>query len=251
MILDRDFTAKRINEIINHPEVRPWVAESEKGVLDMTKNIENKNNILLLGEYGGCFFIKIAAGVYEVHTQVLPEGRGDWAFNAVKNAAKWMFTRTDAYEIVTRIPQTHTGAKKLAISVGMKFEFTADRKCLFREQLSVMDIYSFRIQDWLPSAESFSEKGQGFHEFMEKQADKYGITKDPHGPMPNHNQFLGVCLEMGQHGQTRKGVFIYNRWAVIARHEQIELVSEDPSVIKFDVGYLKMSPEKVEFLPCL
>ena len=76
----REYTADKLNSVLNCPEVRPYVAEVPDGYLDLSRGVKNTNNVLLMGEFGGCFFIKVLPGVYEVHTQVLPEGRGEWAF---------------------------------------------------------------------------------------------------------------------------------------------------------------------------
>ena len=248
--IKREFTAERINAVLNHPEVRPWVAEMGDGVIDLTKAVENPNNVLLMGEYGGFFCIKIMPGIYEVHTQMLPEGRGVWAFEAARVASHWMFTHTDAFEIVTRVPQGHNGAKKLATSMGMRFEFTAEMTRVFLGKPTKIDVYSYRIQDWFPLAEGLVERGRDFHRIIGEQITKIGRTRDAHGDMPTHNRYVGGCLEMAMHGQVRKGVVFYNRWAIVARHTLIQFVSEEPPSIKFDVGYVTLRNGELEFKPC-
>lgn len=251
VVIEREFDAQRINKVLNHPAVRPDVAEVGEGELDITKGVENKNNVLLMGEHGGFFGIRIQPGIYEAHTQILPEGRGKWAFEATEVATSWMFTHTDAFEILTRVPRGHDGARMLAVHMGMKFEFTADIPRLFRGELTLMDTYSFRIQDWMPKAKSLADKGRWFHKTVGEQITKIGRIREAHEDMPTHNQYVGGCLEMARGGQVRKGVLLYNRWAAVARHTQIEFISEDPPVIKFDVGFVKLLNDgNLEFSPC-
>jgi hypothetical protein len=250
VLIKRDFTAERLNAVLNHPDVRPDVAEMGEGELDLTKAVENKNNVLLMGDFGGFFSVRIMPGVYEVHTQILPGGRGAWAFEAARVASHWMFTHTDAFEIVTRVPRGHMGAKALATSMGMRFEFTADTTRVFRGVPTKIDVYSYRVQDWFPLAQGFVEQGRQFHKIIGDQITKVGRTRDAHEDMPTHNHYVGGCLEMCENGQVRKGVVLYNRWAAVARHTFIELVSEEPPKIKFDVGFVTLNNGKLEFEPC-
>jgi hypothetical protein len=71
--VERHLHAGFLNEIANDPHVRPWIAPG-KEPLDLTFQVENRNNVLLSGEHGCCIFLKMLPGVYEVHTQVRREG---------------------------------------------------------------------------------------------------------------------------------------------------------------------------------
>ena len=147
-MIERHRTAEALNEIVNDPHVRPWVAPGTEP-LDLTFQVANENNVCLVGEHGCCVFLKAMPGVYEVHTQVKREGRGEWTNALTRACAHWMYLRTDAYEIMTRVPQGHIGAKAAAQNAGMRYDFTREKECLFRGQMIDVHIYSFRIQDWL------------------------------------------------------------------------------------------------------
>lgn len=133
--IERQTTAARINAVLNDPGVRPWVADAAEGKLDITAAVENPNNYCLMAEHGGCMFFRLMPTIYEVHTQVLPEGRGPWAIAMIRAAIHSMFARTDAWEIMTRVPRTHIAAKAATLRVGARFEFTRDDPCLFRGEL--------------------------------------------------------------------------------------------------------------------
>ena len=247
----REFTAEHINSVLNNPEVRPWVSEVPDGPLDLTKGVDNHDNVLLMGEFGGCFAIKVLPGVYEIHTQILPEGRGAWAFEAVARMTDWIYTHTDAYELYTRIPKSHDGAKILAMKMGMRFDYTADTPVMFKGELTPVDIYSFRIQDWMSKVVHFKERGAWFHKIIGEQITSVGRTRPAHGVLENHNQYVGACLEMVINGQLLKGVTLYNRWAYTARHTQIEITSYSPPTIKFDVGFIELINGELKFEPLI
>lgn len=239
-MLWREFHPERINAILNDPVVRPDVSESVTGGMDIAQAVNNHSNVLLMGEYGGCFFFKLMSGIYEVHSQCLKPGRGAWIADFVQAAGDWMYTRTDAFEIVTRIPINHNGARTLAIHAGMKYEFTEPDGCVWRGERQDIECYSYRLQDWLASCESFEERGRQFHDFLHKEAIRLGVMEIGHDDQPTHNRYVGACLEMAKHGHAAKGVSVYNRWALMARHPVIQLLTVEPLAIRFDLGILRI-----------
>lgn len=249
MNIRRDFSANAVNAVLNNPEVRPWVADMGEGAIDLTRAVANTNNILLMGEFGGCMFYRIMDGMYEVHTQVLPEGRGQWVKDFLMAVRHFIWTRTDAIEVTTRVPHGHEGAKRAAEFAGMTYEFTRPDCCRFRGADTPVDIYSERIQDWTPKAPFLVDKGEWLHKQMVKEAKRVGIKEKPHDDDENHNRYVGAALEMMRGGQFQKAVAFYNRWAVASRHATIKLISVSPPTIQFDVGSLKFDGNKVEIIP--
>lgn len=237
-MIHRDFDAARINEILNDPTVRGDVAGKDEGRLDLTKSMENTNNVVLLGDHGGCVLIKIALGVYEVHTQCLREGRGAWAYQLTEAVTRWMFTNTDCYEIVTRIPRKHLAARHLAIRTGLKFEFAREMECVWRGIRQAVDIYSFRIQDWASKVTALDASGSAFHEFLHAEAARIGVKNTAHDDDHQHNRYVGIALSMIEGGHPQKAVNFYNRWAMLVRHQTVSLINTDPVTIRFDIGDL-------------
>lgn len=245
----RDFSARRLNEIVNHPEVRPWVADPSEGVLDLTAAARNRDNVLLMGEHGCCLCFKLMPGLYEVHTQILPEGRGRWALAFVKAGATWMFENTDAFEVVTRVPHGHPAARTLTVAAGMRLEGTRPDGCKFNGVVTPAEIYSLRIQDWLVRADHLIAVGRGVHEEMHRQAHAKGVTATPHEDDENHNRIVGATFNITLGGYVEKAVALYNRWAAMARHPLIQLVSVLPPVIRFDIGTMRLVNGKIEVTP--
>jgi hypothetical protein len=234
--VQRHLKADVLNEIANDPDVRPWIAPGNEP-LDLSFQVANRNNILLVGEHGCCMFLHMLPGIYEVHTQVRKEGRGEWTDALTAECARQMFLRTDCYEIMTRVPKGHLGAKTAAIRGGMRYDFTREKELWFRGHLIDVHIYSFRIQDWLPMAPaSVSDLGRKFHDRLHEEAERLGITDPSHADDENHNLYVGAAVELAQCGFPVKAVLVYNRWAIASRHEPITLLSLSPVVVKIDHG---------------
>jgi hypothetical protein len=250
-MLARHFDAEHMNRILNDPNVRPDVADVKDGPLDISSSVENRNNVLLMAEHGGCMFFQTLPGIYEVHTVCDTMGRGPWIAKFVLDAGDWMFTKTPCFEITTRIPAEHRGAKRLAMHAGFMPEFVREGGCVWRGKKMDVEIYSFRVQDWIKRSSTFEEKGRAFHDFLHSEAERLGVTAPAHPDDPSHNRYVGSSLEMAENGQVSKGVNWYNRWAVSARHPTISLLSSNPLEIKMDLGILRLVDGKMRVdLPC-
>jgi len=237
-MIERHYDAEFLNGLLNDPEIRADVADSELGILDLSTVVANRDNILLCGKHGATLYFKLLPGIYEVHTQVRRSGRGKWAYEFVEQCANWMFTQTDAFEIVTRIPEHHAGARALATHVGMKYEARRRRECKWRGERQDVDIYSFRIQDWLSKAYVYKHVGQKFHDFLNSEAARLGVRDEAHGDDPQHNIVVGATLAMLDAGHFHKALMVYNRWALTTRHRLVHLTNTTPVTIRFDLGDL-------------
>lgn len=246
----RATSADHVNKILNDPEVRPWVAEPGDTPIDVSAQVANSNNHLLCGRYGACMFFHIMPGIYEVHSQCLPAGRGQWMLAFSDEALKWMFTRTDCAEVVTRVPVGHAGARALTLANGFTKEFTRPQECSFRGKMCDLDVYRLSIHDWVEKSAWAERVGRTFHSQLHAEARRLGVKDMPHGDDPQHNRIVGVTAELARHEQVVKAVLFYCRWAFIARHAPIALVSQDPPAVKMDIGILKILPHGIEVSPC-
>ena len=246
----RETDAIGLNIILNHPEVRPWVADINiEGPLDVSAVATNPDNFLLMGEYGAIMLILVMPGTYEGHTQVLPSGRGEWAKKFVISVLDWMFTRSNAWEITTRIPEGHNGAIGLANFTGFRHEFTSMEPCRFHGNVVQASIWRLGIFDWVGQSDLYARLGHDLHEQMAHEAIRLGITTPPHHEDTYHNQILGASVELARHGLMVKGAMLYQRWAALARHSQISVVSFEPPVIQMDLGRMRIKPVGIEIVP--
>src|SRR6185437_1081510 len=123
----REFSAETLNLVANHPAVRPWIGAPQPGPVDVTPLVADQRNILLMGDGGGVMFQFLDPGLYEAHTQFVPEARGVEALKAVKDALRWMFTRSDAIEIVTKVPDGNVPALGLVRAIHGQKLFDRDK----------------------------------------------------------------------------------------------------------------------------
>ena len=99
--------AARINAVVNDVAVRPFVGLPEAGDIDLTEVINNPANLFPFGEHGGFALIWTAPHCYEVHTFVLPSGRGLWARWAAacgidmarERGARMLWTRVPRFDL--------------------------------------------------------------------------------------------------------------------------------------------------------
>lgn len=252
-IIHRELDPGPINAVLNHKDVRPWVANGDEP-LDVSAQVADERNVFLFGEHGGVGFLQILPGVYEAHTQVLPTGRGEWTRRMTEACVRFMFTRTDAYEIVTRVPAGHIAAKAAAEAQGMKLEFTRPNGVMFRNRVVDCHILSFRVQDWIARTPELAETGQWLHDRMEAEAARLELAIPSHDPDENHNRHAGVAVEMMFGGQYTKAVTLYNRWVSIARHmrdekiQHVHLVSTAPPIVRFDIGLMRFYADDIEVI---
>lgn len=224
MPVKRHLNAKALNPIINDPDVFRWVKGNFTGdYLDMSPVIANTDNVLLMGEGGGVLFVKHQLGLYEAHVQMLPEKRGGHTFRMVQEALHWMFTRTDAFEITTRVPKGNLGARALVRAIHGRLEFRLTEGWVIEDKAVYADVYSLTIQEWMKTAPGLVEKGQWFHHRLEEEFQKHKLPPDIHPEDPVHDRYVGVAVEMFLNGQRNKGVILYGRIASMAGYHPVHL----------------------------
>lgn len=240
-MLARHFSAERINEIVNHPTIYPWIKGRHTTPLDLSNIVKNPDNVCLVGEYGCVIFIKHQSGIYEFHTSVLPDGRGVRMVEGSHFAFNWMFTKTDAFELLTKCPYGNVAAKAGAKVTGCSLRFTTLPLWPVEDKLVPIDVYSIILQEWAKSADNLVELGKWFHDQLEHKCQTSNILLKPHENDENHNRYVGATVEMLRNGQVVKAIAFYNRWAIMAGYYPIKLLSLNPVVIDIRDCILRIS----------
>lgn len=231
MIIERALDANRVNQIVNDPSIYPWIKGVHKGPLDTTRVIENKNNVVLVAEHGCLLFIKIQAGIYDFHASVLPEGRGAWMQESAAAAFHWMFTKTDAYELMTKCPDGNVLSKLGARNVGCSLQFRTGAIWPTEGRLVPVDVYSLLIQHWVTKAPCLEETGHWFHETLISEYERLNKEIKVETEDLTHDRYVGAAVEMIKGGQILKAVNFYNRWAVMAGYIPLNVISMEPLVL--------------------
>lgn len=144
----RQVSAERVNEIVNHPSVFPWVCGPLEGPLDLSGPIESGDYIALIGEHGGFLFWRIAPGIFDAHSIVLPEGRGRWTIRAAKASLRWMFDEGEAAEIMMAAPKGNLAVLSLIRVLKAKFRGTVEGGWWRDGQPIPADVYSLTKADF-------------------------------------------------------------------------------------------------------
>jgi hypothetical protein len=229
--IERETDAHRFNRIANDPAVDRFVRGYIQGRMDFTPAVANPNNVLLMGEHGGVLFHQFDPTLYEAHTIVLPEGRGAWTVAMVNAALHWMFTRTHAMEIFTKVPRGNKGALGLVRAIHGDRLFTRKDGWVMDLDPIPADIYGLHVTDWLQHGPGLAERGAWFHRRLEAEYARHGRIERPHDDDSVHDRYVGAAVEMIFGGQPHKGVLLYNRWAVMAGYTPVQIVGGSPLTI--------------------
>lgn len=246
--LTRETTADRINAIVNDPSILPYVKGAHTGPLDLAPVVERGEHVVLTGEHGGIVFIKHLPGIYEAHTSVLPEGRGEWTVAFGQAAAHWMFTRTDAYELMTKCPHGNLAAVAGARRSGASLAFSTRPIWQTDAGMVPVDVYSLILQHWVRTAPGLVELGREFHLRLAAEIARAGLLEDIHPDDEVHDRYVGGTAAMIVGGQPFKAIGFYNRWAVMSAYEPIRIASRDPLIINIKTCFLKVIPGGFEVL---
>lgn len=118
-MIARSFDADRINELVNHPAIRPFVGGDIETVLDLTNAVQDDANHFLTGEHGGFACTWSAPLTYEIHTFVLPEGRGRWAFEFARAGRNYM-VGIGATHLWTRVHPDAANVRRFTLAAEFK-----------------------------------------------------------------------------------------------------------------------------------
>lgn len=247
-MLERHFTAEHINEIVNHPSIYPFIRGNHTGPFDLGNVTSNPDNVCLVGEYGCVLFIKHQPGIYEFHTNVLPQARGELMMMGSQFAFNWMFTQTDAFELLTKCPHGNIPAKAGARATGCSLRFTTRPIWPAETKMVPVDVYSMIIQEWVKSANHLVAIGNSFHKSLDIEYNRLGINLSVHEEDDVHDRYVGATIEMMRFGQIGKAVNFYNRWASLSNYKKIGVISVDPLIIDIDECKLKIKKDSFEVL---
>jgi hypothetical protein len=242
-LIARSFDAAYFNDLANDPQIRPFIGE-EEGVLDLTGAVENRANVCIAADQGGWILIQLLPGAYELHTLFRPKGRGKRFFLAAREAIRWLFTYTDALEIVTKCPEDNPGARMAAILAGFRERFR--REHAWRGSVAV-SYQALTIDDWFIRDAECWALGDKLHRDLEAAKLAAGWEIPQHPGDDAHNYAVGAAALMFLAGQPDKAVGFYNRWAVFAGYAPI--VALGPAMLDIRDAIVENVGGKIRMLP--
>lgn len=233
-----------LNEVANHPSVRPFVAAGDTP-LDLTPLVTNPNNICLVMEHGGWVIQRLDAGLYEVHSLFLPEGRGRDFQHGAKEGVRWMFTRTECVDLVTRCPDDNGAARIAAALVGFKERYRREKAWHTGAGISYQGM---TLEQWALRDKACLTAGIALHEAFEEAKVAFGSALPEHPEDVVHDHIAGAAVLIAEAGNIPKAVAFYNRWAIFPGYGRIAQVG--PGCFEVDGAILAVNGAKVEVLFC-
>lgn len=223
----------RIEEVCNHPLIRVWTAYDGAPPCSGAQFV-TAPSFSVIGEEG-CFLAdSLEPGRYAIHTNLLPEFRGELAVKAAKNALAVAFLQSDATELVTYVPATIPHARLLARQMGFRLLFNRESIWPVNGERHGMGFYSLTIDDWI-AAGACQASGAAFHDRLHGE-----LHIEPHASDPIHDSYVGATIEMVRAGNVHKAIATYNRWARFAFYQPVEILSEQPLCIDIRQGVLRV-----------
>jgi len=228
-MIERATDAKFINSVVNDPSIYPFVCGYRTEPLDLTEVIARPEHHVLVGEYGGIIFFRLTEGLYEAHTSVLPSGRGEWTQKFGQEALDYLFTKTDALEILTKCPNGNVAAIAGARAIGARKEFTTRPLWPLNGEIVPVTVYGMTVHDWALRSDAMASAGREMHALL----NKYGVPVD-HADDDDHDRYSGAARRMLENGQAVKAARFYFRWAVMSGYRPFVLLGIDPP--RIDIG---------------
>jgi len=240
-VIQRTLDGAFLTEVANHPEVRPWLGGD--GYIDLRQAIATPENVALQCDGGGFVFNRIGDALYEAHSLFLPEYRGTFAVRELQAALRYMFTATDCLEILTRVPDGNKAARMFAALAGGREVYRLEHDPKFGGK--PVAVQSLTLEAWRRrDAECLSE-GLAFHELLEAAGEH-----DGHPEEDAHDRAVGAAVLMFKRNNYAKAVWSYNRWAVMAGYQSVELASTSPVIISMGKAFIAMLDGRIEVMKC-
>lgn len=249
MILKRTMDATFLNGVANHADVRPSLGGV--GALDLSQTIADPKNVTLQGEYGGFVGVRLEPGVYECHSMFLREGRGGYALDAMREGLRYLFTRTDCIEVVTKAPEGNLAALGAARGMGFVVSFRLDKGWPLGDgQFGPVDCMSLPFKKWVAKDDAVQERGEWFHNRLEELTTAQGKAIPVHYEELAHNRAAGASVLMFEAGNPVKATASYNLWAKTAGFPTMRLLSLNPVILDMDQVVIGISDGDMEVLRC-
>ncbi len=147
-MLRRTKDEQEVHEILNHPDNVEYVTVGNQDRIDLTNDIKNDKNIVLMDDFGLFFFHCIDDGIYECHPCFLKEGRGKHAFKSAKEAIEYMFLNTTCIEIYACSPKPYKHARLLASHSGLRHVDTLEKHFEKKGEKHDVDVFSINYKEW-------------------------------------------------------------------------------------------------------
>lgn len=169
----------QITRITDKTDIGRIVSESGQGEIDLGALTRDPTCYVLIGDppLGVHIGLRVIEGVYEVHSAITPDGRGEWAGQFTADAIRYMFCGTDCIELITRIPQGVLAAVVMARQFGFSRRWIGG-DMVFQGIIVPYGVWSLTMMEWLPAdINAFNEVIAEMAERQPKKAEAWAIRR--------------------------------------------------------------------------
>jgi hypothetical protein len=148
-----------VNYILTDDSVYPYISED-----NTSEDIKNKMAEIYLStpliyvlspnKYSIFIYIPMTSIMYEIHSNVLPDGRGKAALKALNESMEWIFENTICRKIISWIPMCNRLALTFAINSGAKKQGHITKSFVKYGELHDQLIYGITQEEWICQQQS-------------------------------------------------------------------------------------------------
>lgn len=142
-----------VDRVLRDESVYPWISDdgSVSAGAFTTKPFFYNPSVYVLSpnQWSVFIFLPVNSCCFDVHSNVLPEGRGVKAIVAGKAVLNWMFQETKCLKVITSIPVFNAPAYALARRCGMTPEGKNRKSFLHKGVLYDQHMLGITEEEWL------------------------------------------------------------------------------------------------------
>lgn len=119
LVLQESKNASHANYLINHPDTRAFMGDSDHSVyLDMSDALDDC--IFLECNGGGVFYHPLKNNEFDMHCAFLEDSRGKKAKKEIRKSLIYIFTKHKASKVFARIPVDNKRTRTLSVHLGFE-----------------------------------------------------------------------------------------------------------------------------------
>lgn len=222
----RTMDATALNAIANHPDVRLWLGGD--GPVDFGPQMRDASNIAVVGDVGGFLAVWLSEGRYEIHSVFLPN-HGTAAVTLMREGLDYLFSVTEAIELVTRVPVTNAAAAGLARLGGFQVRYRTQMPWSGGTVIDA-DVCALSVERWASQSRAAWVAGMAAHDaFAAARPDLVHQDDDD-----THLQMAGAAWLLVRGGQVLKAAQVYGEYAAMSGHPPFRVLRTTPPIL--DLG---------------
>jgi hypothetical protein len=168
----------------------------------------------------------------------------------MRGALDYIFSATDATELVTKVPSDNQAAFGLARLAGFRPAFSALMPWSSAGP-KLITVYRLDLEMWAHRSAACLALGHWLHDQFAAVLAAEASALPPHSPADDaHDRVAGAATLMLRAGNPAKAVQFYNAWAALVGYPIIRWLRDHPVRIDLEGMIVELLGEEIEVLAC-